>query len=248
MGVVLILRSIAVVSLLFVAACGGTVPEPTQAPISVSNITPRAVQTVPTQRITNPEADFKAVAARVVPPAETVCRDISKTMRCDFLVLIDNRYPKVVNAYQTQDRSGRPVIVFSVGLLNSAQNTDELAFVLGHELSHHLAGHLQRQATNSQMGALLAGGLAAIMGGSNEVIDTATRLGGDVGARAYSKSHELEADRLGTLITMNAGYDPIIGSQFFTRIPDPGDKFLGTHPPNASRVQIVRQTVNEVRG
>ena len=42
---------------------------------------------------------------------------------------------------------------------------------------------------------------------------------------------------------MAAGYDPVRGAAYFTRIPDPGNKFLGTHPPNASRIETVRQAV-----
>jgi predicted Zn-dependent protease len=44
------------------------------------------------------------------------------------------------------------------------------------------------------------------------------------------------------MITARAGYDPVLGSKFFTRIPDPRDRFLGTHPPNADRVKAVRDT------
>lgn len=232
------------VVLAFVAACGGGSPAPQKADTTRSaNYTP-TVRAIP---LTNPERQFKAIAARVVPRAERVCQRASTNMRCDFTVLIDSRYPSVVNAYQTQDRSGKPYIVFSVGLLNTAKNEDELAFVLGHELAHHLEGHLSRQAASTQIGALLGGGLAALMGGSSDTVDALSRLGAGVGARAYSKSHELEADRLGTLIAYDAGYDPVRGAAFFTRIPDPGDKFLGTHPPNASRIQTVKQTMAALR-
>jgi len=52
----------------------------------------------------------------------------------------------------------------------------------------------------------------------------------------------LEADRLGTVITARAGFNPVRGAEFFNRIPDPGNRFLGTHPPNAARMEIVRRT------
>ena len=79
-------------------------------------------------------------------------------------------------------------------------------------------------------------------GGGAEAVRSAQQLGAQVGARSYSKDFELEADALGTIITKRAGYDPLRGAKFFTRIPDPGDKFLGTHPPNASRIEVVRKT------
>ncbi|MDP5361691.1 MAG: M48 family metalloprotease, partial [Paracoccaceae bacterium] len=69
----------------------------------------------------------------------------------------------------------------------------------------------------------------------------AQRLGASVGARTYSKEFELEADALGSRIAAAAGFDPLRGAEFFFRIPDPGDRFLGTHPPNAERLRTVRQ-------
>ena len=55
------------------------------------------------------------------------------------------------------------------------------------------------------------------------------------------KDFELEADALGTVITRKAGYKPVRGAEFFTQIADPGDRFLGTHPPNAKRIETVRR-------
>ena len=89
---------------------------------------------------------------------------------------------------------------------------------------------------------MIFAGLATLSGGGSDAVRNAQRLGAQVGARTYSKEFELEADALGTIITSRAGYDPLRGAEFFTRIPDPGDKFLGTHPPNAERIATVRRT------
>ena len=89
---------------------------------------------------------------------------------------------------------------------------------------------------------MISAGLATLGGGDATAVRTAQRVGAQVGARSFSKEFELEADALGTVITARAGYDPVRGAQFFTRIPDPGDRFLGTHPPNAARIEIVRKT------
>jgi Zn-dependent protease with chaperone function len=48
---------------------------------------------------------------------------------------VDTSTPDVVNAYQTLEKDGRPLVVFSIGLLKAARNTDEVAFVLGHEMA-----------------------------------------------------------------------------------------------------------------
>lgn len=73
-------------------------------------------------------------------------------------------------------------------------------------------------------------------------MQSAEQIGASLGARTYSKDFELEADQLGTVITARAGFDPVRGALFFNRIPDPGNRFLGTHPPNAARMDIVRKT------
>ena len=127
-------------------------------------------------------------------------------------------------------------------MINSVRNADELAFVMGHEASHHIMGHLGRMQQNAAVGAVIFSGLASMSGASAANVRTAEEFGAAVGARTYSKDFELEADALGTIITARAGYNPLRGAEFFTRIPDPGDRFLGTHPPNASRLDTVRRT------
>jgi predicted Zn-dependent protease len=163
-------------------------------------------------------------------------------VNCDFNIVVDDRPGQPANAYQTVDRNGRPVIAFTLALIADVRNEDELAFVMGHEAAHHIAGHIGRQQQNAVAGAVIFAGLATLSGGNAEAVRNAQELGAQVGARSYSKDFELEADALGTIITARAGYKPVRGAQFFARIPDPGDKFLGTHPPNAARIAIVRKT------
>ena len=185
---------------------------------------------------------FLHVIQTVEPVAERECRARTSGINCDFNIVVDDRPDEPANAYQTEDRAGRPVIAFTLALLADARNEDELAFVLGHEAAHHIAGHIARQQQNAAAGAVIFAGLATLSGGDASAVETAQQLGAQVGARTYSKDFELEADALGTLITARAGYDPLRGAAFFTRIPDPGDKFLGTHPPNAARLDTVRRT------
>lgn len=187
------------------------------------------------------KAAFQAVQSRVEPVAERTCQSMTRGVNCDFRIVVDTRPGQPANAYQTLDE-GRPLIVFNLKLIEQARNADELAFVMGHEAAHHIEGHIARQQRNAEAGALIFTGLAAITGADAGGVQSAQRIGATVGARSYSKEFELEADALGTIITDAAGYDPLRGAQFFNRIPDPGDRFLGTHPPNAQRIEIVRKT------
>ena len=139
------------------------------------------------------------------------------------------------------------LLMVTLSLIGEARNADELAFVVGHEASHHILGHINRKSSAATMGAVILGGLASAYGGSNESIQTAQDFGAQFGARFYSKDWELEADYLGAIIALNAGYDPEHGAQFFARIPDPGDKILGSHPSNAARMAQVARAVADYR-
>jgi len=191
--------------------------------------------------------NFAEVIDRVRPHAERECRSRAPRLNCDFMIVLDDRPGQPPNAFQTLDRSGRPVIGFTAALVADARNADELAFILGHEAAHHIAGHIPRAQQTALAGALILGTLAALGGGDAAVVRTAQDVGATVAVRSYSRDFELEADRLGTVIAFRAGFDPERGAAFFNRIPDPGNRFLGTHPPNAQRVDVVRQEAARMR-
>lgn len=187
---------------------------------------------------------YNRVVARMEGVAERACqRRVRAGVNCDFNIVLDSDPRQPSNAYQSLDRNGRPVLTFTIAILREMQNDHEVAFVLGHEAAHHIEGHLAQTRETATIGAVFGGGLAILLGGGEAAVDLGTNLGGTVGARVYSKDHELEADALGARITLDAGYDPIIGAAFFQRIPDPGNRFLGTHPPNAERIATVRRAV-----
>lgn len=186
---------------------------------------------------------FARVVAALEPVVEAECRRRRPTERCDFQMVIDDRPGQGTNAFQTEDAGGRPVIGFTPALIVMAANEDELAFVMAHEAAHHILGHLQRQRRNAQTGAQLLGGLARLVGRDSRGVRSAQELGATVGVRSYSKDYELEADALGARLAARGGFDPLRGAAFFTRVPDPGVRFLGTHPPNAQRLEVVRAAI-----
>ncbi|EKD61905.1 MAG: hypothetical protein ACD_54C00034G0001, partial [uncultured bacterium] len=145
-------------------------------------------------------------------------------------------------------RSGRPIIAFSLALIADARNADEIAFVLGHESAHHIAGHIPRQQQTAVAGAVLAGIMAAANGAGRAEVEQAQQLGAGFATRSYSKDFELQADAIGTEIAFHAGFDPLRGAGFFDRLPDPGDAFLGSHPANAQRKAQVAQVLASLRG
>jgi len=187
-------------------------------------------------------ATFREISAAIGQEARSQCLRRDSGANCDIRILVDLNPLAPANAFQTLDEDGQPVIIFTRKMIQSVQNADELAFVMGHEAAHHVLGHIPRQRQNAKQSAATFGERARLRGGSEAEIEEARELGAKVGVQAYLKDFELEADQLGTIITYHAGYNPLIGARYFARIPDPGDNFLGSHPPNAQRVQIVQET------
>jgi predicted Zn-dependent protease len=224
---------------LALGGCVTSYPTPPAAPAGTSS----AVQ--PARAAAE---NFLTVVSRVEPVAESYCRSRRVAQNCDFRIVVDDRPGQPPNAFQTLDRFDRPVIGFTLALIADARNADELAFVLGHEAAHHIAGHIPKRQDQALSGALLAGVLAQASGLTPDEVRAAQNLGAEVAARSYSKDFELEADALGAEIALVAGYDPLRGAGFFDRLPDPGDKFLGSHPPNAARKAQVAATVRRLQG
>ncbi len=218
-----------VAAAVLLSACAAA-PEPQTAP-----------ETVLRQPAVSPQA-FLAVAEDVEPVAEALCRAETPDQNCDFAILVD-RDPDVVNAFQTLDRSGRPVVILTLGLVAILDNTDELAFVIGHEAGHHIARHIPEQRVRAAEGARIFGEIATREGFDPREVERAVQLGAFVGARSYSREAELEADALGAAIAFRAGYDPLTGARLFSRLPEPSARLLSSHPPNAQRMATVRRTV-----
>ncbi|MDR0808754.1 MAG: M48 family metallopeptidase [Gemmobacter sp.] len=191
--------------------------------------------------------NFVEVVERVEPVAESICRqETGGRADCDFQIVIDRRMDIPPNAFQTLDERGRPIVGFTLSLIADARNADEIAFVLGHEASHHILGHIPRKQQKATAGAVLGQVLGRVAGADAATLDRLETLGAAVGARRYSRNFELEADALGAVIAWHAGFDPVTGAGFFSRLPDPGDEFLGSHPPNAERQAQVAAVVRRL--
>ena len=163
--------AIAFLSLFAVAACGdvtvqtGPAPAPAREP----------VQTI--KRTGGPQSvnDFRVVVRRVEPVAERACRQLSPQRNCDFRITIDDRPGLPPNAYQTYDKSGRPLIAFTPALFREMRNRDELAFALAHEAAHHIEGHIQQTQTSARTGAILGAVLGSAIGLDQACPNSSTR-------------------------------------------------------------------------
>ncbi len=84
----------------------------------------------------------------------------------------------------------------------------ELAFVLGHEMTHVQEGHGNKLVTQSIGGALLGALLAVALGGREVGISMGADLGKGLSYGHYSRGDEQRADAGGVRLMSRLGYEP----------------------------------------
>jgi len=140
-------------------------------------------------------------------------------------------------------------VVFYTGILPICKNTDGIAAVMGHEVAHAFAKHGQERMTSAYGQQL--GGIAVALGTSGQEAETQQLwntvygIGSQVGMLAYSRTHETEADKLGMVFMIMAGYNPEEAIQVWVRMSELSKgnappEFLSTHPSNETRINNLR--------
>jgi metalloendopeptidase OMA1, mitochondrial len=136
----------------------------------------------------------------------------------------------------------------NTGLFQVAQNDDQLAAVIGHEVAHAVARHgAERMSQQVLMQAGLAGlGLAtnqAYAGIAAQAATLAVIL-------PYSRTQESEADHIGLIYMAEAGYDPREAIELWKNFESFGGErppeFLSTHPAPGSRIENLQSLMPEV--
>jgi len=136
-------------------------------------------------------------------------------------------------------------VYVTTGLMRFIHDEDELAFVLGHELSHHVLGHLAKRTVNVLLGTLLDVLVSGVSGVPTRGVFQ------QLGALVFSEEFEKEADYLGTYLAARAGYDVRKAPDFWRRMavefPQAISKaFLATHPSTPERFTLVEKAVEEI--
>ncbi|WP_018968795.1 M48 family metallopeptidase [Rubritalea marina] len=140
------------------------------------------------------------------------------------------------------------------GMFKITQTDAGLAAVVGHEIAHVTSNHAGKRQTQ-QIG-LLIGAIAL-----DQVVKNQGASGGERAAVAagygavstlglalpYSRSHELEADKVGAIYMARAGYDPRDAVKMWRRFEAYNVKqgrsqpeFLSTHPLDQTRISALQ--------
>jgi beta-barrel assembly-enhancing protease len=159
------------------------------------------------------------------------------------------------------------MVLVETGLLLRADNEAQLAFVLGHELTHYFKRHSLRSAENHRdiadvVAFIGLGAAGAVRFSANVNVASAVRTGYDVvqlvafgSMFAYDRAQETEADEGGFDLAVKLGYDPRQGAILWTRIDaedaaNPhrrfADPFFATHPTTPARIKSLTALAEKV--
>ena len=130
------------------------------------------------------------------------------------------------------------------GMLKVAENQDQLATVIGHEVAHVLAHHSNERVSQKfavEQGLNLINAIASPQSGTGQTLMGLLGVGAQYGVLLpYSRIQESEADILGLDLMAKAGFDPRASIRLWQNMARAGGgqppEFLSTHPSHSSRI------------
>ncbi len=143
-------------------------------------------------------------------------------------------------------------VVFYTGILPICANEDGIAAVMGHEVAHAFARHGQERMSQAmaQQGLSLAVAYGTKDDKNAMIWNTVYGLGSQAAMLKYSRTHESEADRLGLIFMIMAGYNGEEAAEVWVRMSKRAGRskvpqFFSTHPSNESRIKELRAYLPE---
>ncbi len=190
--------------------------------------------------------DDAIVAEYINRLGQNLVRTSDAKMPVTFQVIDDNN----VNAFTLP---GGHIFIYS-GLIKIADDEDELAAVMAHEIGHVAARHLTCRASENQLARLgtiplsiALGGLAGY--GARQAANAAIPMT----FLSFSRHDESEADYLGLQYMWAAGYDPNGAVSIFEKMelmqrsqPGAVSRLLSTHPVDADRIARTEKEIDAI--
>jgi beta-barrel assembly-enhancing protease len=165
--------------------------------------------------------------------------------RFRFHVLDD---PRTINAFALPGG----FIFITRGLLSRLQTKGQLAGVLAHEIGHVVARHAAEHIAKARLTQGLTGAAVIAMYDPNNPASQRTlqvaQLIGQLVSLKFSRSDELESDRLGVRFLAKTGYDPraIIKLMEVLDRASTGPRrseFFNTHPNPENRIDNIQAAI-----
>lgn len=148
--------------------------------------------------------------------------------------------PKTINALAMP---GGKIAVFS-GIFDVAKTDDELAVVLGHEIAHVTAKHVNEKLSRQMLVNAGGIGLLAGTGGTLTGLAVLTAYKSETGmyGLSFDRNKETEADHIGLIYMARAGFNPRAAITLWERMnssvvgKEAPEEWLSTHPSNENRL------------
>ena len=191
------------------------------------------------------EAHLNAIADRLAATSD----------RPDLRYKVTLLNSPLINAFALPDGN----LYVTRGLLAVANDSSEAAAVLAHEMAHVTARHALQRADEERKALLVSRVVSDVLQDSQA--SQVALAKGKLSLASFSRSQELEADRIGVQNIARAGFDPYGASRFLLSMgrqadlrtaalgqkpSQPGLDFLSTHPSTPERVQLAVTAARQI--
>ena len=146
-------------------------------------------------------------------------------------------------------------IAFYSGIITKLKlSDDEIAIVMGHEITHALKEHGVEQTKNQAYGELAAraGGalLSSWLGINPNITDLGARAANSLFQLRFSRGDEGEADAVGLELAARAGFDPRAGVALWQKMGQASKgsppQWLSSHPADRNRIAEIQKRLPAV--
>jgi len=146
-------------------------------------------------------------------------------------------------------------IAFYSGIITKLKlSDDEIAIVMGHEITHALKEHGVEQTKNQAYGELAAraGGalLSSWLGIDPNLTDLGARAANGLFQLRFSRGDEGEADAVGLELAARAGFDPRAGVALWQKMAQAAKgappQWLSSHPADRNRIAEIQKRLPAV--
>ena len=141
-------------------------------------------------------------------------------------------------------------IAFYYGILQQLQlNDDEVAMIMGHEMTHALREHARERMgkTAATRGAIEIGAALLGLGNGGRYL---AGMGGELLTLRFGREDESEADLVGLELAARAGFDPRAGVTLWQKMAAASKgappQWLSTHPTGPTRIRDIEVNLPKV--
>jgi predicted Zn-dependent protease len=191
----------------------------------------------------------KAVNNYVQCVASAITKNVPKSAhKGDWEVVVFDS--KQVNAFALP---GGKIGVYT-GILNVAENQNQLGAIIGHEVGHVIERHSNERMSSNKLSQTGMAVVDTAMSASNVENRNLWMSGLGLGLQygvlmPYGRTHESEADIVGQDLMAKSGFDPAAAITLWENMAKISKgappEFMSTHPSNQTRIKQLSQHLNK---